>query len=50
MDSYIVHHNEDLFPSSHEFDPTRWLVPNAKELDKYLVSFSAGSRQCLGMK
>ncbi|RPB09341.1 cytochrome P450 [Morchella conica CCBAS932] len=49
MDSYIVHHNEDLFPSSHEFDPTRWLVPNAKELDKYLVSFSAGSRQCLGM-
>lgn len=50
MDSYLVHHNEEIFPDSHTFNPDRWLVPNSKELDKFLVSFSTGSRQCLGSK
>lgn len=59
----IIHHNESIFPSSHSFNPERWLsdpitgLPpkvktlsgEEKPLSKYLVSFSKGSRQCLGM-
>ncbi|RAL60371.1 hypothetical protein DID88_000147 [Monilinia fructigena] len=59
----IIHHNESIFPSSHSFIPERWLpdpitglppkvkIPSGEEklLSKYLVSFSKGSRQCLGM-
>lgn len=50
MDNYSIHHNETIFPASHTFNPDRWLTPNAKELDKFLVSFSSGTRQCLGTK
>lgn len=50
MSSWTMHHNEDLFPNSETFDPTRWIDPvNAKSLDKYLFSFGKGSRQCVGM-
>lgn len=48
MDNYSIHHNETLFPSSRTFNPDRWLGENSKELDRFLVSFSAGTRQCLG--
>lgn len=47
MTSVLIHHDESVFPSSHEFRPERWL--ENPRLDKYLVSFSKGSRQCLGM-
>jgi cytochrome P450 len=49
----IIHHNEDIFPNSHSFVPERWLTPGGArrtDLEKYLLSFSKGSRQCLGMK
>lgn len=50
MSSWTMHHNEDLFPNSEIFDPTRWVEPaKAKFLDKYLFSFGKGSRQCVGM-
>ncbi|OJJ39848.1 hypothetical protein ASPWEDRAFT_49717 [Aspergillus wentii DTO 134E9] len=50
MSSWTMHHNEDLFPNSETFDPTRWTDPaKAKALDKYLFSFGKGSRQCVGM-
>ncbi|KAF2109560.1 cytochrome P450 [Lophiotrema nucula] len=45
----LTHHNEDLFPNSHDFDPDRWLSASSQSLDKYMVSFSRGSRNCLGM-
>ncbi|KAJ8070739.1 hypothetical protein OCU04_001109 [Sclerotinia nivalis] len=59
----MIHHNESIFPSSHSFIPERWLpdpvtgLPpkvklasgEEKPLTKYLVTFSKGSRQCLGM-
>lgn len=50
MDNYSIHHNETIFPDSHTFNPDRWLVPTAKGLDRFLVSFSSGTRQCLGTK
>lgn len=52
MSSALIHHDESLFPQSHTFDPFRWLDDSGKlhtKLDKYLVSFSRGTRQCLGM-
>lgn len=47
MTSFIVHHDESIFPDSFKFVPERW-VENPR-LDKYMVSFTKGSRQCVGM-
>lgn len=45
-----MHHNEDIFPNADKFDPSRWLDPvAARALEKHLVSFGKGARQCLGM-
>ncbi|TVY93201.1 Cyrochrome P450 monooxygenase [Lachnellula willkommii] len=49
MTSVQIHHDESLFPDSWTFRPDRWLAPGSKALEKYMVSFTAGSRQCLGM-
>jgi cytochrome P450 len=51
MTSVMMHHNETVFPDSYSYVPERWLDPaERKRLEKYLVSFSKGTRQCLGMK
>ena len=47
MTSTLIHHNESVFPESHSFKPDRWL--ENPRLDKYLVSFTKGARQCLGI-
>ncbi|OBT77934.1 hypothetical protein VF21_04356 [Pseudogymnoascus sp. 05NY08] len=47
-----LHHDESIFPDSHQWIPERWLNSNGElnqGLDKYLLSFTRGSRQCLGM-
>ncbi|KAI1861411.1 uncharacterized protein JN550_010791 [Neoarthrinium moseri] len=52
MSSVINHHNEEIFPDSEEYIPERWLDVNGQKkhgMEKYLMSFSKGSRQCLGM-
>ncbi|KAL3465075.1 cytochrome P450 [Aspergillus heterothallicus] len=50
MSSMLIHHNEDIFPDSHNFVPERWLNPEKRHhLEKYLVSFTKGSRQCIGI-
>jgi cytochrome P450 len=49
MTNVQIHHDESLFPNSKAFDPERWLRPNSKSLEKYMVSFTGGSRQCLGI-
>jgi cytochrome P450 len=38
-----------VFVEPTEFRPERWLDP-AKRLDKYMVAFGKGARQCLGLK
>ncbi|KAH7327506.1 cytochrome P450 [Rhexocercosporidium sp. MPI-PUGE-AT-0058] len=48
MSAGIQHLDPRIFPSPLEFQPSRWL--NNKSLDRYLVSFSKGSRQCAGIK
>ncbi|KAL4804399.1 cytochrome P450 [Aspergillus unguis] len=50
MSSCLIHHDERIFPDSHEFIPERWLEPERRKyLERYLVSFTKGSRQCIGI-
>lgn len=52
MSSALVHHNESVFPENEKFIPERWVDENGnrkRDLEKYLMSFSRGSRACLGM-
>ncbi|KAH8795059.1 cytochrome P450 [Hyaloscypha sp. PMI_1271] len=50
MSIYLMHRDPDIFPEPDKFDPERWLDPvRSKRLDKYLVPFSRGSSQCVGM-
>lgn len=42
--------NPEVFPSPENFIPERWLGESGKELEKWNVAFSKGSRQCLGMR
>lgn len=51
MTSVQIHHDEAIFPDARRFQPERWLGTSDEvhRLDKYLVSFSAGSRKCAGI-
>lgn len=46
----MMHRAENIFPGPDNFDPERWMDPTAsRRLEKYLVPFSRGPRQCIGM-
>ncbi|CAG8204690.1 unnamed protein product [Penicillium olsonii] len=47
---HLVHMNPTVFPNPEKFDPTRWLKSpeDGNRLDRFLVSFSGGSMNCLG--
>ena len=48
MSPMLIHEHEDVFPKNHIFDPERWLRPDSKNLEKYLLTFGKGPRGCLG--
>jgi len=51
MSNLLQHHNETIFPSSNQFIPERWLLSDGTinhSLERYLVSFSRGTRSCIG--
>lgn len=53
MSAVVTHSNESIFPKALEFIPERWIDEDGKSfagLDPYLLSFSKGSRQCVGMQ
>lgn len=53
MSSVITHHDESIYPDSHSFIPERWLDEknqHRKDLHRALLSFSKGSRGCIGIK
>lgn len=46
-----MHHSESIWGSdSQVFKPERWLGPDAKQLERFLVTFGKGGRQCIGIK
>ena len=49
MDSYSLHHDESIYPDSHEFKPERWLDATP-DMERFLASFSNGTRQCIAIK
>lgn len=51
MSAFHMHNNTDIFPDPYLFKPERWLPleTEGRRLQKYLVAFGRGSRQCLGM-
>ncbi|KAI1095546.1 putative cytochrome P450 [Rostrohypoxylon terebratum] len=52
MTSVMIHHDPNIFPNSKEFKPSRWLDAEGnmdRTLEKYLLNFSKGSRQCIGI-
>ncbi|CEL06536.1 hypothetical protein ASPCAL09709 [Aspergillus calidoustus] len=47
--SLFIHRNETIFPNPTHFNPDRWLQAKGQRLDRYLTSFTKGSRACLGI-
>ena len=39
-----------IFPDPDRFKPERWLGPDGKRLEKFLIPFNKGPRQCIGME
>jgi cytochrome P450 len=48
MTSIFLHDNPEKFPDPYAFKPERWLESEDR-LERYLVNFSKGTRQCLGI-
>ncbi|KAE8380452.1 cytochrome P450 [Aspergillus bertholletiae] len=48
---YFMHMDPSIFPQPETFNPERWLEPSStgERLTKFLVAFSKGSRNCVGM-
>ena len=51
MTAVLIHDNPNIFPQPRTFRPERWLPLETEgaRLQRYLVPFCRGSRQCLGM-
>lgn len=48
MTSIFMHDDPEKFPHPQEFKPDRWTQPESKNLERYIVTFSKGTRACLG--
>ena len=48
--AYVYHFDANYFANPFAFEPERWLGANSNELENRLVSFSRGTRGCLGIK
>ncbi|KAI0277341.1 putative cytochrome P450 [Russula aff. rugulosa BPL654] len=47
--AFYVLFSEEIFAQPHDFLPDRWLQPESKALEGWLVPFSKGPRRCLGI-
>lgn len=49
MNPAVVHFDTSVFgEDADQFRPTRWLEPNALNMDKHMLAFGAGTRGCIG--
>lgn len=46
----LITHDPALFSEPNSFVPERWLGDDSKDLEKWFLVFSRGSRGCLGQK
>ncbi|KAK5168178.1 uncharacterized protein LTR77_006746 [Saxophila tyrrhenica] len=45
----VLHYDPSIFGSdAAEFNPDRWLSPNASGMDRFLLTFGGGTRTCIG--
>jgi cytochrome P450 len=49
MSAWIMHYDPSIFPEPQEFKPERWIGDKGVGLDRFLVPFSKGTRQCGGI-
>ncbi|RBQ68277.1 hypothetical protein FVER14953_05538 [Fusarium verticillioides] len=49
MSHMMIHNDPEIFEAPNEFRPERWMGEEGKQLDHWLLTFSKGSRNCLGM-
>jgi len=50
MSHPVVERNENIFPNPTAFIPERWIDTGDQDLEKWLIPFSKGRRQCIAMK
>jgi cytochrome P450 len=53
MSAFVNHYQEHIFPDPESYVPERWIDSEGKpnhSMEKYILSFSKGSRQCIGMQ
>ncbi|KAL3481341.1 cytochrome P450 [Aspergillus californicus] len=49
VNPWVIHYCKDLFgPDAKEYNPDRWIGPQAKAIEKYFVPFGAGYNSCPG--
>ncbi|KAG9230877.1 cytochrome P450 [Amylocarpus encephaloides] len=48
MSHMMIHNDPEIFEDPMTFKPERWFGEKGKELDHWLLSFSKGTRDCLG--
>ncbi|KAJ5115852.1 hypothetical protein N7456_000200 [Penicillium angulare] len=49
MPAYTAHHDPSVFLNPEEFQPHRWMDPEAKKkMEPFFVPFSTGGRGCIG--
>lgn len=48
ISAYVAHRDPIIFPEPERFNPDRWLGEQGKNLQPYFISFSTGSRGCIG--
>lgn len=50
MAAYVYHTHEPYYSRPDEFLPERWIGDTAQDAESHLISFSRGSRNCLGLQ
>lgn len=49
INAAVVHYDENVFgKDAADFNPDRWLIGDAANMDKHMLHFGGGSRTCIG--
>ncbi|KAI0553291.1 cytochrome P450 [Xylaria curta] len=48
LSAYLLNRHPDIWYRAEDFLPERWLSADSQNLEKYVATFTRGTRQCLG--